>query len=264
MTRLLSTLAAVIAVCGAAAAPAAAADAFFEPFDQLDRHSWYVAHDYANGRYQNCMWSKRHASIRDGILNLTLIEREYVNSKGQRRDFVCAEIQTREKLGYGLYETSMRVAEGSGITSTFFTYVDGKSGQDEIDIEALGRAPNQIQTNVFVAGKGDNEQMIPVEGASSRFVHYAFEWLPDSVRWYVDGTLVREVTGDKVPKRAGKLYLSIWGGAAPMSDWLGKFDRGALPATTEIDWVGFTPAGESCAFEQSLSCNPDWVAAATN
>ncbi len=210
------------------------------------------------------MWSKRHAKVQEGVLHLTIAEQNYTNSKGERRDFVCAEIQTREKLGFGLYETSMRVAEGSGLTSAFFTYVGGASGQDEIDFEALGRAPNTVQTNVFVAGNGDNEEMVSAEGASTDFVHYAFESLPDRVRWYIDGDLVREVTGEKVPTRAGKLFLSIWGGAAPMNGWLGRFDRDALPATTTIDWIGFTPAGETCAFEQSLSCNFEWSTAAMN
>src|SRR3546814_5746693 len=56
---------------------------------------------------------------------------------------------------------------------------------DEIDFEFLGKSPRQVQVNYYTAGKGGHETMIDLGfDASEDFHTYAFEWRPDSIRWF--------------------------------------------------------------------------------
>ena len=57
----------------------------------------------------------------------------------------------------------------------------------------------------------------PLKGGSLTEWHtYRIEWLPNAVRWLVDGTVVRTVEGNKVPDKAMAMHLNIW---APPSEW---------------------------------------------
>src|SRR3546814_5031761 len=79
---------------------------------------------------------------------------------------------------------------------------------DEIDFEFLGKSPRQVQVNYYTARKGGHETMIDLGfDASEDFHTYAFEWRPDSIRWFVDGRQVHEETGQRgpLPSTPGKI-----------------------------------------------------------
>lgn len=242
-------------------ASAAAQEAFHDTFDTLDRERWFVSHDWTNGAHQGCTWRRDRVSVEDGRLVLSIGE---TSDPDGPRAVDCGEIQTRTDYGHGVYETRMRAAKGSGLVSAFFTYTGEVHGNphDEIDVEIAGKNVSRFEANYFVDGTGDHVERIalPVP-ADEAFIHYAFEWADGVLRWFVDGALVHEVRGDDLPDARQRIYFSLWNGTERSEAWLGPFDEAAIPTALAVDWVAFTPAGERCAFAQSITCAEDWDAA---
>ncbi|MHB0950907.1 MAG: endo-1,3-1,4-beta-glycanase ExoK [Allorhizobium sp.] len=224
---------------------------FVENFDRLDTTIWYISDGWNNGPHQNCTWSKKQAAVANGVLELTFEKR-----KLGERDYVCGEIQTRNRFGYGTYEVRMKSAEPSGMNSAFFTYIGptDKKPHDEIDFEVLGKNSSQVQLNQYVAGKGGNEALADVPGgASTTFNDFAFVWEKDRLRYFVNGQMVHEVTdASKIPTNAQKVFLSLWG-TDTLRDWMGAFSYSG-PSKIQVERLAFTASGDTCQFEESLAC----------
>ena len=62
---------------------------------------------WSNGAHQNCIWSKDLVRLSDGVLSLGFEKR-----KLKDREFACAEIQTKQRFGYGVYEARMKTDTG--------------------------------------------------------------------------------------------------------------------------------------------------------
>ena len=249
------------AVCLAAAVPVSALAAapeppksFVENFDTIDQKIWYISDGWDNGSHQNCTWSKQQVSVDSGVLTLTFEQR-----KAGKRDYVCGEIQTRKRFGFGTYEARLKTADGPGLNSAFFTYIGptDKKPHDEIDFEILGKDPGKVQVNQYISAKGGNEKLIDVAGgANSGFNDYAFVWEEGRLRYYLNGALVQDVTDPaKIPVNAQKLFFSLWG-TDTLSDWMGKFAYTG-PASMQIDRVAFTAPGDKCTFPESITCTLD-------
>jgi len=236
-------------------APSQSADntAFMTNFNSLDKNFWYVSSGWTNGDYQSCEWRADALAIHDGNLQLTLSDHG-----GKQRPIGCAELHTNQHFGYGLYETRMRVAAGSGLNTAFFTYIGPTNGVphwDEIDFEFLGKDTHSVQTNFYTDGKAQGGPIVQLGfDASREFHNYAIDWQPTKIRWYVDGNLVRQSPDNApIPSHPGSLFLSLWSGASQEDQWLGPF-RYTEPVTAEVAWAAFTPPGTKCPFPQSISC----------
>ncbi|MBD9375300.1 glycoside hydrolase family 16 protein [Rhizobium sp. ARZ01] len=248
------TLAAIFAAVlssPAAAQKGASGASFVENFDKLDTSIWYVSDGWNNGAHQNCTWSNDQVRAESGVLSLTFERRQL-----GERDYACGEIQTRSRFGYGTYEVRMKAADGSGLNSAFFTFIGpaDKKPHDEIDFEVLGKNPAKVQLNQYVSGKGGNEALADVPGgANSGFNDYAFVWEKQRLRYYVNGTLVHEVTdATKLPVNAQKIFVSLWG-TDSLTDWMGTFSYSA-PTQLLIDRIAFTAEGDGCQFAESVAC----------
>lgn len=245
----------VVAFCmSCGAAPVyAAGESFFEGFDTLDLSRWYVSDGWANGPTQNCAWTKSQISVSDGHLNVGF-------TKGQGADdrsYICGEIQTRTNYSYGTYEASYKTpGKASGLNAAFFTYVAPPKApvHDEIDFEGLLKDPMKVQTGGFTSNEGIPLATpdLPVS-SDADFIHYAFVWAPDSLKYYVNGKLVHSITNPaEVQKEAQRIYFSLWA-SDTLTDWMGPFsDPG--PVKMLVDWVAYTAPSETCLFPQSLTC----------
>ena len=228
------------------------APSFYDPFDRLDEGRWYISDGWVNGDHQACTWSRDNVSAAGGTLLLILRR-----APDKLRSHRCAEIRTHAAHGYGTYEVRLRSASGSGLNTAMFTYSGPPMTKvhDEIDFEFLGKNPLQVQLNYFVAARGGHEKMAEI-GAdlSAGFNTYAFEWLPGTMRWFINGKLVRSEAGAQLPSVAGQFFFSLWSGAPSIDGWLGAFDPAAGPVAAEIDWVGYTRPDEKCRFAGSVTC----------
>jgi endo-1,3-1,4-beta-glycanase ExoK len=224
---------------------------FVDDFDRIDRSVWYVSDGWNNGAHQNCTWSKNQVSAEDGRLQLRFAE-----GQAKDRTYLCGEIQSRKRFGYGTYEARFKAGTGPGLNSAFFTYIGpaDKQQHDEIDFEVLGKDTGRVQVNQYIKAKGGNEKLVSLGGpADQGFNDYAFVWEPDRLRYYVNGKLVQEVTDpSKIPQNPQKIFFSFWG-TDTLSDWMGKFAY-AGPTTMEIDRIAYTAPGDTCQFPQSIAC----------
>lgn len=242
--------------CGAAAGIALAQEpsrSFRDDFDTFDRARWYVSDGWANGEWQNCTWSKDQLALADGVLTLSFEKRQTKN-----REYACAEVQTKQRFGYGTYEARLKTDSGSGINAAFFTYIGPSDGQphDEIDFEVLTKDTSKVSVNTYVAGKPRNGSAIEVGGGTDAgFNDYAFVWEENRLRWYVNGELKHEASSPaELPSHPQKIFFSLWG-SDTFNDWMGAFADPGRKLTMQVDWVAYTAPGDQCQFPESVACN---------
>jgi len=130
-----------------------------------------------------------------------------------------------------------------GIVGGMFPYINiaNTNKHDEIDFEALTndavRNLNQIHTNVYAdetlgAGHATTE---PISSSLTESHTYRIVWLPNQVRWQVDGKVVR-IEKQHVPQHAMQLHLNIW---APSAGWSQAYNAALQPTTNEQNNVKY-------------------------
>ncbi len=173
-----------------------------------------------------------------------------------------AELRTRASYLYGRFEVRMKAAWGSGLLSSFFTYNDINPNQrwNEIDIEIMGRYPDDVQFNIIPPDRLNHvhHQFVPFDPRSD-FHTYAIEWTDHYVAWFVDGQEVHRQTGPHVSQldRPQKIMMNIWPPA--FEDWAGPLDPSVLPARAYYDWVSYasyTPGQGSVGTDNNFT--PQW------
>ncbi len=158
-----------------------------------------------------------------------------------------AEYRTKEAFLYGRFEVRLKSANTEGILSSFFTYAEitSTSEWNEIDIEVLGRYPDDVQFNTITPGQTNHVKSQPVTFNPHTDYHtYAFEWTPAYVAWFIDDVEVARQTGAHIftLTRAQKLMMNVWIPTYP--DWVGPFYSASLPAFAYYDWISvytYTP-----------------------
>lgn len=211
---------------------------FVDQFDHLDNRLWTISDGWRNGAFTVNDWRRENVKVNRGI-ELTLS-----THADDRANFSSGEVQSLDKYGHGYFETSMQAARGSGIITGFFTYTGPHFGTqwNEIDVEILGSQPTELVATYF---RGDDKvsSVIDLEFDASRSVHhYAFDWQPGWIRWYVDGQLVHEALGDDLPLPdvQQKIMVHLWG-TETLHEWAGHFDPEALPATARFRCIAYSP-----------------------
>eukprot|EP00928_Gymnodinium_smaydae_P075995 TRINITY_DN58_c0_g1_i1.p1 TRINITY_DN58_c0_g1~~TRINITY_DN58_c0_g1_i1.p1 ORF type:complete len:1537 (-),score=346.89 TRINITY_DN58_c0_g1_i1:167-4777(-) len=176
-----------------------------------------------------------------------------------RKSHTSGELRTRLNLfRYGRYEVRMKApsvqpgnthVDGNYI-STMFAYRDAKFKHwSEIDVEVTGDRANAVTANVLKAdgrstwspGIQDSAHMFP-RGFDSRskFNTYAFEWLPTKITWFINGKVVREHRGGRVPipTLSTKIMMNLWvfngGGFGGHQVYNNRY-----PMHNEYDWFRF-------------------------
>jgi endo-1,3-1,4-beta-glycanase ExoK len=215
---------------------------FVERFRHLDQELWMVADGWSNGDYHASYFDAYQ--VRTGRDGLTLTLEPVQN---RMKAYATGEIRTVGRYDRGYFEIDMKVPRGSGMVSGFFTYTGAAFGDphDEIDIEILGRDTTSISLTIFKDGESQGVVLPLGFDAADDFHLYAFEWTDDYVRWYVDGELVHEETGQgvPVPVEPQVYYLHLWN-SDTLTDWLGPLDASATPQTLHARCMAQAPAYE--------------------
>ena len=168
-------------------------------------------------------------------------------SSGHAKPYKGAEVYSSQAYQYGRMEMRMRMARGSGLLSTFFTYKSGSELEstfwEEIDIEVFGKNDvTEWQSNI-ITGLGSRTTSEEVHAhtfsLADDYHTYALEWTPDYVAWEVDGVVVRQTTGGQVSDLTNPqtLRFNIW--AANDAGWVGAFDDAALPQYQYVNWISY-------------------------
>lgn len=205
----------------------------FSKATSIEDNNFRLAHGYSNNGVFNCNWSRDAAKLEDNVLKLSVF-------KGNERYYGAEYRARRNEFSYGYYATKMKASNCPGIVSSFFTYV-GYPAWHEIDIEFLGKNTRQVQFNYFYDGIGDHDFLYNLWfDAAEDFHEYGFEWLEDSITWYIDGYKVYQAT-ESIPYHPQMLMMNVWN-TIGRDDWTGALDDNKLPTCAQYQWIAYIPA----------------------
>jgi hypothetical protein len=166
----------------------------------------------------------------------------------QAKAYKGGEIFSTQEYQYGRMEMRMRMARGSGILSTFFTYKNGSESAatfwEEIDIEVFGKDDATTWQSNIITGFDPRATTEAVHTNSTSLADdyhtYVLEWTPEYVAWSLDGEEVRRVTTSEVQDltSAQSLRFNLW--AANIVSWVGEFDLTALPQYQYVNWISYS------------------------
>lgn len=178
---------------------------------------------------------------------VVLVSTLIVTGVSYAKPYKGAEIYSTEDYLYGRYEMRMRVAKGSGVLSTFFTYKDGSeignTFWEEIDIEVFGKNDaTQWQSNIILGTSRPTIHSEAVHDAltslGDAYHTYVLEWTPDYVAWYLDGEEVRRINGTSTVTSLTSpqsLRFNLWAHTSP--EWVGPWDDSILPVYQFINYI---------------------------
>ncbi|MGO4695601.1 family 16 glycosylhydrolase [Paenibacillus sp. 2TAB26] len=235
----------VAAMAEEAEAPEALGKTFIDLLDQKDSDRWYASNGWSNGGTFLSGWRDDHVIFEDGKLKLLIDDKPCAQDKAQCSDkpYASGEYSTTQRYGYGKFEVRMKAVKGDGVVTGFFTYgADSDGKADEIDIEILGKNTTQFETNYFTKGVGMHSTIIPLGfDAADDFHDYAFEWAPDSIKWYVDGKLVHTETGSRgeLPSAPGYIIANMWP-ATKTNGWANEYVYPGKTQIAEVDRIAYT------------------------
>jgi beta-glucanase (GH16 family) len=223
--------------------------AFVDEFEFQDTELWHKADGWTNGGEFWVGWRADHVEFGESLLTLRLDDRPCSDDEAlcSGQPYASGEYRTNDAISYGCVESRLMAAKGSGVVTALFTYTGPSEGNphDEVDIEILGKDTTKVQLNYFVNGQGDHEEIIDLGfDAAEDFHVYGFEWFPNTIKWYVDGTEVHSVNNanGSLPTTPGKIMISLWPGIG-VADWLGEFVFPGAPIYADYDWVKYSPLG---------------------
>ena len=200
---------------------------------------------------------KGHLVISAIKLELDDPKNEYITNWCIDCVYSSARVVTKEKIGfkYGSISARIQTPEGIGMWPAFWmlgaprSNCDGWPSCGEIDIvEARGSQPNYSVSSLhgpnYSGGSALSHYYFSSKAAlTSGFHTYRVDWLPNSIRFYVDNKLVGGETktsvapNDWVFNAEFYLLMNLATG--------GNFDGGALDDTIQkaemkIDWIKYT------------------------
>ena len=201
-----------------------------------------VVPNYMQDRYN---WAG--PGVHGADTGLQLWVRSKLIGAGEEQFIGSAElVSERDDILYGSFRIALKTTAITGTCSAFFVY---KNDSQEIDLEILSGEQNATSKQVrFVvqnistpadsgASIRHSEQDIyslPSPGPSEGYNEYRFDWLPDSITYYVNGKMIWS-TDWNVPCSAGRIHLSHWSNGNPL--W-----SGGPPAQDAVMSVSYVKA----------------------
>lgn len=256
-----------------------------ERFNEFNDSIWKKG-DGAVGGEAFCRFSDQGVQVREGILEL-LIQEEHVpagwsedhQQQKKQYDFSCGELRSlpQKSIRYGRIETRMKAptrSQASGYISSLFTYSndfnakapkEGLQEWEEIDIELEGGRPDKFQANLIYGHNtwewwrtrrfGAWEDKIEV-GPVDEWRVFAIEWVPDAIRWYVDGKLVKTLSQSDtdcdpackppqekptpIPDNPTQIFMNFWiPNDIIQNEFGGNKLRNVYPMKTQYDWLRY-------------------------
>jgi hypothetical protein len=159
-----------------------------------------------------------------------------------------AELYRTVPEGYGKFEARLQFAGGDGVVGSYFLWKDASEMEDvfwnELDFEKVGAACD-LQTNSFygLPEKVHVGEGYGLTGLCEGYHTYAYEWTPDYIAWFVDGTEIRRDTGEDALAYAEnategmQFRFNVWPGDASFG---GTFSESILPIYEFVSWAQYS------------------------
>ena len=216
-----------------------------ENFDTLDPSIWTNGSFWwgGNGTYSGTFLPSQ-ATVSNGILSLTAINKPSVNSNGVTEPLTSGMINTGGIQGqstpgfaftYGFIDIRMQCAPGSGIWSALWMLpISHQDRNGELDVaENVSTNPTASYGGYHYGPTSTTTQLSYNDQTS--FHDYGLDWEPGSLTWYIDGTAVYTYKGANVPAQAEYAIINLDCYDAP--GWDGS-TANALPSSTmQVDYL---------------------------
>jgi hypothetical protein len=159
-----------------------------------------------------------------------------------------AELYRPAAHTFGKFEARIQFGSGDGVVSSFFLWKDGSELStaywNELDFEKLGAACS-LQTNSIYGLPETNHEGhdYGIGGLCEGYHTYVYEWTPDYIAWFVDGTEIRRETGEMATAYAEnaaegmQFRFNIWPGNANFG---GNFSESILPVYQYVSWAQYS------------------------
>lgn len=249
-----------------------------ERFDRLDPEIWAKG-DGAVGSESMCRFTDHGVQIVGGFLELVVREEHAPSGwsddhqmQKEAYGYTCGELRTRpaKRIRYGRLEARIKAPprqEASGYITSLFTYrAEGSPREwEEIDVELEGGRPDKFQANLIYGidawdwwstrSWGGWEEKIDI-GPVDQWRVFAIEWVPESIKWYVDGQWVKTLhqsdidcqpecaPGQKhptpIPDNATDIMMNFWIPNDGIQDAFGGNKHlNVYPMKTQYDWIRY-------------------------
>lgn len=215
----------------------------------LDAERWHVNNATGTdslGR-KPALFLPENAKVGNGNLNITFRKQtlpEKYLALGYK-DYSSAMVRTNERGMYGYYEARAKPMNSAGSSAFWLAWTGLPDNATEIDIfEIGGKTRNEAfdrlyNMNAHVWTRPQNDQHLSSGSTwiapwrlANTFHVYGFDWQPETLRWYVDGVLVREAKNSY-----WHFPMQIVFDSEAMWDWFGVVDDADLPSVFRIDYV---------------------------
>ena len=225
---------------------------FRDDFDAFDQTRWQLmTHSWASNL---ALFSSQAATIENGALVIRLLPAPdgTVDPEGVAKQFLGAEVRSRDTLTYGRVRARIQFATGSAVISSLVTiYTPWPADNwNELDVECLGAPPAELEYNaqVYTGPPTTPPVAQPVSPTpdvfrdtlsfdpTADFHVYTVEWTPESARFLIDDevrhTWTRNIALLSLPQN---VLLTIW--ASSSAPWAGAVTDDTGQAAATYDWV---------------------------
>jgi len=217
--------------------------------DVLDTVRWHVNNAQGNeslGR-KPALFRPANAFLANGNLNI-VFRKEALPQKYVQlgfKDYSSAMVRTVERGFYGYYEARAKPMDSAGSSAFWLAWTGMEDNATEIDIFEIGGKTKDAaydrlyNMNAHLWATPQSTEHVASASIwvspwrlASTFHVYGFDWQPDTLRWYVDGVLVRE-------SRNTNFFfpMQIVFDSEAMWQWFGVVDDADLPSTFRVDYV---------------------------
>jgi GR25 family glycosyltransferase involved in LPS biosynthesis len=209
----------------------------------LDTRHWYTRDDTFTGNM--ALFRPSNIEFHSGLGAALSIKRESLGV----REYSAASLTSNDQYLYGRFEAVIKVSNLPGVVTGIFLYRD--SPRQEIDIEITGNRTDRLLVNVFynpgIEGakfdygyRGAASYINLGFDASKAYHHYAIEWGPSEIRWFVDNRLVhKRVDWDPtpIPHLPMSLHVNAW--PSRSKELAGRLVNHRLPTATFVKSIAF-------------------------
>lgn len=215
--------------------------------DSLDLHKWYDHNPTWSGRPPT-LFHPDCVTVSNGLLHISALDTEASSKLKLPSGFthVAGFVRSKRRARFGYFEMRAKLMNSSQVSCFWLTNA-GREEWSEIDIvevpAGLEKFASILQPNVhYFRGphyNGTVDEHITDQShhdvglnMADDFHLYGVEWSPTFIRWYFDGTLLREISNSDYFQPL-EMNLNVeanqWFGALP--------DDATLPASYQIDYV---------------------------
>lgn len=186
--------------------------------------------------------------MRNIFLSIIVAIIAVTNTSVYAKNYKGAEISLKKQYLYGKFETRVYFSKVSGTVQAFWFWNGGinpKVARNEVDIEVFGKDNcTTFGTNVIwepcsscTSSKMEPNNYLQNSSMADGWHILTIEWKPNSIKWFIDGRLIRETKGGTASniKSACSVVYNLWASAA--TDWVGNCDTNALPAYIYADYL---------------------------